>query len=136
MFTSDGENERLVSSYLYTPEGELKAEVSHGDESWIKVYEYKNGQISVIKQFKTNAEIESSERIELENRINTLLASACEEVYVQQFKYTRQNENRKILTLVNGLGKESVSEYDSHGNLVKTTSGVFFDSRFYRGVRF
>ena len=132
IYEGNGETEKIINSYLYTPEGKLKAEVLHGDESFIKVYEYKNGQISDIKQFKTSADIDPSEYSNYESRIKTLLDSMGEDVYVQQFKYQILNKNRKILTLVNGLGKESLLEYDSYGNLVKKTdeNGQVLETRY------
>jgi hypothetical protein len=51
VFSGDGEEEKLIAGYLYTPEGKLSAEAYYGSEVWIKLYEYKNGQISEFKQF-------------------------------------------------------------------------------------
>ena len=123
IFEGDGESERLINSYLYTPEGKIKAEVLHGDESWVKVYEYRNGKISDIKQFKTIAEIEPSEYSSYENRIKNLLQSSGDKIFTQHYENIIMSNNHKILLIKDGLGTENLFEYDSYGNLIKITDG-------------
>ncbi|MDD5929595.1 MAG: DUF6531 domain-containing protein, partial [Spirochaetales bacterium] len=135
VYSGNGETEKTVSGYLYTKEGNLKAEVSYGNESRIKVYEYKNGQISEIKQFKT-ASLTEQEEI-TEEKINQLLLLAGDKVYVQKYDIKIQNENRKLLTVTDALGTSSLFEYDGYGKLVKTTdgNGEIRQNKFTRGGR-
>lgn len=121
VYSGNGENEKALSGYLYTKEGNLKAEVSYGNESRIKFYEYKNGVISEIKQFKA-ASLTEQEEI-TEEKINQLLLLAGDKVYVQKYDIKIQNENRKLLTVTDALGNSSLFEYDGYGKLVKTTDG-------------
>ena len=135
VYSGNGETEKTVSGYLYTKEGNLKAEVSYGDESRIKVYEYKNGQISEIKQFKT-ASMNASEEI-TEQKINQLLSLAGDKVYSRKCEIKILNENKKLLTITDALGTSNLFEYDSYGNLVKTTdgNGEIRQNKFTRGGR-
>ena len=135
VYSGNGETEKTVSGYLYTKEGNLKAEVSYGNESRIKVYEYKNGQISEIKQFKT-ASLNASEEI-TEQKISQLLSLAGDKVYSRKCEIKILNENKKLLTITDALGSSSLFEYDSYGNLVKTTdgNGEIRQNKFTRGGR-
>ena len=130
VYSGDGENEIIISSYLYTAEGKIKAEVSHGNECWIKVYEYKNGQISGIKQFKTDTRVqpestvvENVETAVYERQINNLLTAAGENVFIQKYDYRFSGNNRKIIGITDGLASTTFFEYDSYGNLIKLTDG-------------
>ena len=140
VFEGNGENEKLVSSYLYTAEGKLRAEILHGSESWIRLYEYRNNQICEVKQFKVsiggleqaNSVGAQGNRFEAvgtnsspidENRLRTLLTEAGENVFVQEYGYQISGGNRKLVTVTDGLGIQSLFEYDSYGNLVKVTDG-------------
>ena len=126
IYEGNGENEKLVSSYLYTAEGKLRAEILHGNESWIRLYEYRNNQISELKQFKVNPVVEvletTADLID-ETRLQTLLHTAVSNVYTEKYNFTIQNSNRKLVTVTDGLGIQSLFEYDSYGNLVKVTDG-------------
>ena len=123
VYNGDGETETIVSSYLYTPEGNLKAQVSYGSENWITLYEYKNGSISEVKQFKTLAVVEPVETTFTEETLNQLLLKAGENVYTQKYDRKIQSGNKKLLTVTDALGIQTLFEYDSSGNLVKTTDG-------------
>ena len=126
VFEGNGENEKLVFSYLYTAEGKLRAEILHGSESWIRLYEYRNNQISELKQFKVNTVVEVLETtagLIDETRLQTLLHTAVSNVYTEKYNFTIQNSNRKLVTVTDGLGIQSLFEYDSYGNLVKVTDG-------------
>ena len=123
VYNGDGQTETLVSSYLYTPGGNLKAQIRYGSENWITLYEYKNGSISEVKQFKTPAVVEPVETTFTEETLNQLLLKAGENVYTQKYDHKIQSGNKKLLTVTDGLGIQSLFEYDSSGNLVKTTDG-------------
>ena len=107
IYTGDGKTEELVSSYIYTPEGKLKAEVLHGSECWITLYEYKGGEIHEIKQFKTAADVELIEPGE----------NISSQIYVPEIF----PGNKKILTVTDALGFNTIIEYDCYGNVSKTT---------------
>ncbi len=140
VFEGNGENEKLVSSYLYTAEGKLHAEILHGNESWIRLYEYRNNQICEVKQFKVSigglAHASSvgaqGNRFETvgtnsspidENRLRILLTEAGENVFVQEYGYQISGGDRKLVSVTDGLGVQNLFEYDSNGNLIKTTDG-------------
>lgn len=121
IYAGDGVNETLVSSYLYTPEGKIKAQTSHGErENWVTVYDYEHGEVSEVKQFKVIREEGLTVTL---NDLSNLLSEAGEEVLVQ--KYNRQILNGKgmILTVTDGLNHQTFFEYDRYGNLYKTTDG-------------
>ena len=119
VYIGNGKTEVLTNSYLYTKEGKVSAEVSHGKESWIKLYEYRNGQISEIKQFKVTEPAEITEDMQLA----LLLQKTGENIFIQKYKKQLLNNNRSLLTITNGLGDATLFEYDSFGNLVKATDG-------------
>lgn len=105
IFAGNGQTEKLITSYSYSPEGKLKLEIQHGQEdsgeNWIRQYEYKNGRVSEIRQAK----------------------SSSEEVWIQKIDYRLQNGNRSLVTVTDPLGIKNLFEYDSYGNLIKTTDG-------------
>lgn len=126
LYEGNGETEKLISSYLYTAEGKLRAEILHGSESWIRCYEYTNGKINKIKQFKVNSMVEPVENTGSainENRLRALITAAGENVFVQEYEYQICGGNRKLVSVTDGLSIQDLFEYDSYGNLVKTTDG-------------
>ena len=126
VYNGDGQTETLVTSYLYTPEGKIKAQVSHGKENWITLYDYEHGEIREVKQFKTpvnSAVPELVEGVEELEIINRLLIQAGEDVYIQKYDREIQPGNKKLLTVTDGRGIQTFFDYDSSGNLVKTTDG-------------
>lgn len=120
-YIGDGETEELVRSYSYTPEGKLHSEIMHGEESWIKVYEYKNGQISEYKLFKTTTDLTVVESVQ-----SAGIESTAEHanIYIQKINYSHDSHNRKKLTVTDALGIQNLFEYDSYGNLIKVTDGI------------
>ena len=100
VYTGDGKTETLIYSYLYTNEGKLREEVFHDTETWVKQYEYKNGTISLIKQFIQNAE---------------------ENIFIQKLEQTILAGDERLITITNGLGHKTLFQYDCHGNLKKQT---------------
>ena len=129
IFAGDGQTEKLTAAYLYTPEGKLKAEISYGAESWIKRYEYHNGQISGITQFKRAELTATDEQI-------TMAVEPVENM-TQKITYEIQNTNRRLIKVTNGLEESSLFEYDSYGNLIKATdaNGDVMQRRFTRAGR-
>ena len=123
VYNGDGQTETLVTSCFYTPEGKIKAQVSYGTENWITTYDYENGEISEVRQFKTAGVPEPVEGVEDLETINNLLSKAGENVYIQKYDREIQAGNKKLLTVTDGLGIQNLFEYDSNGNLVKTTDG-------------
>ena len=127
VYTGEGESETLISSYLYTPEGKIKAQVSHGKESWITVYDYKNGTVNEIKQFKATTIFDQTaipEPVEgplTEDIINQLINQAGENVYTQKYDQTLLMNNEKLITVTDALGNKTLFNYDRYGNLVKQT---------------
>lgn len=120
VFMGNGEREKLVSGCLYTPEGKIKAEIQYGKESFITYYEYKNGQISEVKKIMV---VEPVETTITEAKIKNLIAQAGGNVFTQKYDYRNFGQNKKLLTVTDGLGIANLFEYDSFGNLVKTTDG-------------
>ena len=105
VYEGDGETEKLTSSYLYTAEGKLRAEILHGEENWVREYEYKNGVISEIKQFMVVEPVETTIN---ETSLQNLLNTAGENVYSQKYDYQLQNANKKLLTVTDALGYVSL----------------------------
>ena len=129
MYSGNGEKESVINSYLYTQEGKIYAEIFHGKQSFVKLYEYENGQISAVKQFLVDEEIslpEAEDKIDTasyERQIRNLYLSAGENVFVKKYSYELKNSNRKILAVTDGVNNRSLFEYDSWGNLIKYTDG-------------
>ncbi len=119
VFSGNGENEKLIQSYLYSPEGKIKIIVLNGEESWVRFYEYKNEQISSVKQFKIT---ESLNGCEDENYFRELMNKA-DEYYEEKYKCELQNNNRRLITVTDGFGVKNLFEYDSYGNLERITDG-------------
>ena len=120
IFTGNGEVETLFTSYLYTAEGKLKASLLYGKESFVSVYDYKNGLISEIKQFKTKKDLQN-ETVE-EFLIQSLLKEAGENVFIQKYDYKNFGTNQKLLSITDALGEVSLFEFDSYGNLKTQTN--------------
>ena len=95
VYYGDGEAEVLGSSYLYTAEGRLHVSITYGKECWIKILNYKNGQVSEVKQFKVERDATSPESIFSETEINNLLAAAGESVFVQKYDIQIKNGNKR-----------------------------------------
>ena len=126
VYAGDGKTENLVSSYFYTAEGKVFAQILHGQENWITMYEYKYGQVSQIKQFKTTEipdsmfdEAGPNEQIFL----NNLLLAAGQNVYIKKYEHQLFGKNEKNITVTDSLGLQNIFEYDSYGNLVKFSDG-------------
>ena len=94
VYNGDGQTETLVTSYLYTPEGKIKAQVSHGKENWITLYDYEHGEIHEVKQFKTLAVVEPVETTLFEALLSKLLIKTGEDVYIQKYDRKIQGENQ------------------------------------------
>ena len=121
IYNGDGKTEQLVSSYLYTKEGKLKAEIKHGNECWITVYDYKNGTVHEIKQFKAATVPEPVEGPLTESIINQLINQAGDKVYIQKYDQTLLMNNEKLITVTDALGYKTLFNYDRYGNLLKQT---------------
>ena len=121
IYNGDGKTEQLVSSYLYTKEGKLKAEIKHGNECWITVYDYKNGTVHEIKQFKAATVPEPVEGPLTESIINQLINQAGDKVYIQKYDQTLLMNNEKLITVTDALGYKTLFNYDRYGNLIKQT---------------
>ncbi len=137
VYYGDGENEILGSSYLYSAEGRLRASVTYGNECWIKILNYKNGQVSEVKQFKTERNYDNDRKSFTEAEINNLLAAAGENIFVQKYDIQIKNGNQKILSVIDGLGFVNLFEFDTYGNLVKSVdaNGEVSKQRFSRAGR-
>ena len=125
IYAGDGETEKLISSYMYSPEGKIRAEFTHGKEVWIKLYEYKNGSISCVKQYliKDAASVKTLKSSVSENTLKTIIKKAAGGGVVQQYSYEIKSGNKKTVTITDALEITNLFEYDSFGNLVKTTDG-------------
>lgn len=137
VFCGDGENEKPLVSYLYTPEGKLRAEAYYGSEVWVKLYEYKGGQIFDFRQFKVSAPFRVSELVEnsiTEQKLKNLLSASGDEVFSQKYEYRFLGGSRKLLIVTDAPGITNLFEYDCFGNLVKKTDGNGkIRESFYRG---
>ncbi len=120
IYTGNGEKESLAESFIYTPEGKMKAEVLHGKESWVKVYEYEKGEVSEIKEFMTNIAMDGHEN---EAYLRQILKNSKSDFYTEKYKYELLNNNRKLLSITDGLGIKKLFEFDSFGNIEKITDG-------------
>ena len=116
VFGGDGQTEALVSSYLYTPEGKVKTQISHGQsESWVITYSYENGEVHEVKQFKTNASsVVPEQYVGVPEPVEGPL-------YIQTYSHSIHPGNKKLLTVTDGMNNQTLFEYDFNGNLVKTT---------------
>ncbi len=116
IFEGDGQTEALVSSYLYTPEGKVKTQISHGQsESWVITYSYENGEVHEVKQFKTNASsVVPEQYVGVPEHVEGPL-------YIQTYTHSIHPGNKKLLTVTDGMNNQTLFEYDFNGNLVKTT---------------
>lgn len=101
VFAGDGESEKLITAYSYTLEGKLKSETFYEEENWTREYEYKNGQINIVKLHKNTSN----------------------EVFVQKYEHRIQNGNKNLFAVTDALGIKTLFEYDSYGNLIKSTDG-------------
>ncbi len=84
VFAGDKNSRKLIYSYLYTPEGKTRCEVSHGKESWVKVYDYKNNQQSQTRQFMTKSFAEGIITEMNESVLESLLYQAGENIYTKK----------------------------------------------------
>ncbi|MBO4532671.1 MAG: RHS repeat-associated core domain-containing protein [Treponema sp.] len=107
IYTGDDNTQTLVLSYVYTPEGKLRTQINHGAECWVTLYEYQDGQVYKIQQFKTDT-------VDEPLQVN-------ENVSCQTYNSNFLSDNKKRLTVTDALGFELIFEYDSFGNLRKTT---------------
>ena len=96
VFSGDGKIEKLIAQYSYTKEGKLLLQTSTGEESWTTLYEYKNGIISGITRGTGDR---------------------------QSYSYTILPGNKKLLTVTDAAGNETLFEYDSYGNLITYADG-------------
>ncbi len=112
VFEGYGENETLVSSYLYTPEGKIKAEIKYGPECWVTLYEYEYGEVHIVKRYKTDCAV--PETVEWPEEIT-------DDVYTQTYHRDILDKNGILLTVTDGLGYDTLFEYDSNGNLKTIT---------------
>ena len=117
LYAGDDKSEKLYASYLYSPEGNLTAEILHGTENWITLYEYQADSISKIAKFKTQKSIDLSG--------NTPLITYAEngQVYTQKYNYRLLKQNGKQITVTDPLGIQNIYEYDFNKNLIKATAG-------------
>ncbi|MBR5400608.1 MAG: peptidoglycan DD-metalloendopeptidase family protein [Treponema sp.] len=122
VYIGDDKVQKLYTSYVYTKEGKLKAQILHDTNqtgNWITIYEYYAGQISEKKQFKITSPLSDIEGSESE--LDSLLRLAGENVYSIKCEYTKLGSNGKLLSLSQGDENQNLFEYDSYGRLVKTT---------------
>lgn len=103
VFMGEGEAEKLIIECSYTAEGKLSSEILYGAENIVKDFDYKNGIISEIRQYK-------------ENEKNKKL-------FVEKYDYQIRNKNQKSLTVSKISGITELFEYDSFGNLIKKVDG-------------
>lgn len=123
IYVGDGKEENLLKSYLYTPEGKICGEINHGKQSWIKLYDYKNGRISELRQFKTDGnKIEQLENLN-NSVLKKLMSQAGENVFVEKYDLKYKKENKKIVTVIDALNTKNIFEYDCYGNLTEFTDG-------------
>ncbi|MBP5602229.1 MAG: RHS repeat-associated core domain-containing protein, partial [Treponema sp.] len=121
IFIGNGKTEKKLYSYFYTPEGKIFAQITYGSLNIIKLYEYKYGNISQIKQFETNTNLDKESLSE--TLIRNLLIKAGENVVIQKYDYKTMTGNERIVTMTDPLQNQILFEYDSNGNLIKYTDG-------------
>lgn len=122
VFCGDGNTEELIESYLYTAEGKLCADIKHGIKSWIRIYDYKNGRINLIRQFSCE-EIANDTALNWKKIIN-LAASAEENVISQSYDYKKKSGKGSLLTVTDKLGVSIQFEYNSNGYLINSINGI------------
>lgn len=123
VYAGDGQRQKLIKGYVYSGEGKVTAEISYSDngkDNYIRVYEYENGEISEVKQFKVQGNL--SENPE---SINIIEAEriAGNNIFIQKYKRKVETGNKRKVSVTDGNGITSLFEYDSYGNLVKYRNG-------------
>ncbi len=115
------DDEKLMASYFYTPEGKISGQILHGKENWITLYEYFQGQIRLLKQFKTS-KLEGFESAAALESLTPVTGEGKElEIYTQTFDCVIKDGGNSLLKVTDGLGFYSLFEYDPYGNLVEST---------------
>ena len=127
VFAGSEDSLQLIMSYLYSPEGKITGIINYGNESWIKLINYKNEKISEVKQFKISdadivSKINSSNPITFEVLKSYLLQSG-ENVLSQKYEYKQTGNNENQISVFNDSILENIFAYDSFGNLIKITDG-------------
>ena len=127
IFKGNAMEEELTAAYVYTAEGRIHAEIYYGNPSYVRLYEYKGGKISVTKDFST----EDITNLQLTDEIlNELLLDAGENVLIQKYDVEILDKNRKLLTVTDSLEAKQAFEFDSYGNLVS-----FVDANGYECIQ-
>ena len=93
IYAGNGTSENLIQSYLYTAEGKLSAEIKYGEECWIRLYEYKAGQLTEVKQFMIANPAAVYEARFSSIFLNELLLFAGESVFIQKYNYNSEGVN-------------------------------------------
>ena len=103
MFIGDGDKEKLRAAFSYSAEGKLISEILYGNENIIKEFDYKDGQITELRQYK-----------ESEGKDNA---------FITKYESRILNKNHNRITVTDALGIQNTFEYDSYGNLLKKING-------------
>lgn len=120
VFIGDDKSENLLYSYLYTKEGRVCAQIAHGEESWIILYEYKNGSIKQVKEFMVREPFDTGRPVN-EGYLQELMEAAGQDIFVQEYDYSLLPYNERLLAVTDGLGHQSFFYYDRYGKLINQT---------------
>ena len=117
LYEGDENTEKLTASYFYTAEGKVCAELLHGEESWVKLYNYENTSLKEIKQFKTNMDLSAADIVQLQRS----LPADEKKIFAQKINYQVLGQNKKQLSISSGNDAAVLFEFDANGNLIKST---------------
>lgn len=116
IYIGDGKSEKIKTIYAYTAEGKIRAEVVCGEESWITLYEYKNGELFTISKFKTEEDLSSD--ILNDQKLFQLFRAAGVNVNKNKYEKSIYGKNQKQLRVTDTLGTSRLFDFDACGNLI------------------
>ena len=126
IYAGDGLSEKLIQSYLYTPEGKVSAEIKYGEECWIRLYEYYAGQLVEVKQFMTDNLDAVLDAKSNRASLNEFLILAGENVFIQKYENTSvdlasypENKNIPEILQINKVW----CEYDDFNRIISKVIG-------------
>ena len=125
IYSGDGNAEKLCISYMYTPAGKIFAEIYHGRENWVKLFQYQYEKIKELKQFKIISDDFPNQKSFTQADINNYLLAAKDNVSTLNYEYKINPDYLKTVIITNGNESESINlfEYDCYGNVIKKIDG-------------
>ena len=122
VYSGDGNTEELIESYLYTAEGKLCVDIKHGEKSWLRIYDYKNGRINLIRQFSCTG-LADNNKLDWQ-KVSSLANQAGENIISQSYDYRKKSGKGSLMTITDSLGISLQFEYNSNGYLINSVNGI------------